>query len=198
MWSGNKSMDAIRQMSADYSEHELESLILRNPLDDDLRIQLENRLSATEPDSVELELLQRERKIAEALDAGEPVDDLIHAYQRFRVFRSDYFWDLRGSWGHLFRPFSLWLAFCDTTRAFALDVALQNKVKQRILFDSFPVEIVRDQMADSAFELKEGIIDFVPRYRGPSGKEPELTENEIVIVMRASYSTIPIVAHHAG
>jgi hypothetical protein len=77
---------------------------------------------------------------------------------------------------------------CDPSRAFALNVALENKLRQMVDINSLPVEIVRGKQLDFAYEIKTGILDFVRRYRGPSGREPTLNDDEITIVVLAGYS----------
>jgi hypothetical protein len=180
----------IRQMAMGSTTPELYALILKNPLEDDLRIQFENLLANTAPDSVELELLRRERRIADALDAGESIDGLIRDYKQFRVAQSDYFWDMRGCLDGLFRPFSLWVISCNPDRAFALNIAVKNKLNREVALRYLPVEALRDAHADKAFEIRSGILDFVRRYRGPSGDEPQLADNEIEIAMLATYSKL--------
>lgn len=170
------------------TEHELESLILGNPLDDALRIELEELLCETEPDGVDIELLRRERCIANLLESGASIDRQIHEYKQFRIAQSHYFWDMRGCVNHLFRPFSLWLVHCDASREFALNIALENKLGRNIDIKSIPTEIVRGKQPDAAFEIKTGIIEFVRRYRGPSGHEPALKDDEINIAMLPTYS----------
>jgi hypothetical protein len=171
-----------------HTELELKSLILGNPLDDKLRIELEQRLADTEPGGIDSELLRRERMIADALDRGESIDGQIQEYKQFRITQSNYFWDMRGCLNHLFRPFSLWLVHCNPSRAFALNVALENKLHKKVDIHCLPVEILRGKQPDAAYEIKNGIIDFVRRYRGPSGREPTLNDDEIGIVMLAGYS----------
>lgn len=176
-------------MNMDYTEDELESLILGNPLDDSLRIQLENLLQKSEPDCVDVELLRRERQIAEALDRGELVGELILEYKQFRIAQADYFWDMRSYADHLFRPFSLWLVTCNPDRFFSLNLAIQNKLNRTIEPQSLPVEIARGLHPDAAHETMCRIIDFVRRYRGPTGKEPDLMDGEIDIQILATYSS---------
>ena len=170
------------------TEDELKHLILGSPLDNSLRAELEQVLSVTEPDCIDRELLQRERLIADSLDSGEPVDDLIQDYRRFCIDTANYFWDERGCLDHLFRPFSLWLIGYDPSRKFALGIALENKLQRKVDIDFLPVEFLRAKRPDSVFAIKRGIIEFVQRYRGPSGREPELAADEIKIVMLASGS----------
>jgi hypothetical protein len=172
-----------------HTERELEHLILANPLDDRLRVQLEELLDDTEPDSVDLELLRRERSIAEALEQGQSVSEVIHQYKQFRIEQSNYFWDMRGCSAHLFRSFSLWLVACGPDRLFALNVAIQNKLHREFDSACLPVEIARGLHPDAAYETMRGILDFVRRYRGPTGKEPELADDEITIEMLATYSS---------
>lgn len=176
-------------MKVAYTEQELESLIPRNPLDDSLRIQPEKLLSETGPDDVDVEVLRRERQIAEALDRGESIQDLIRQYRQFRIAHSDYFWDMRGCVDHLFRPFSLWLVSCNPDRLFALNLAIQNKLNRAPELHLLPVEIASGFRPDAAFETMCGIIDFVRRYRGPTGKEPDLMDGEIEIKVLATYSS---------
>jgi len=180
-----------------HTEHELESLILGNPLDDTLRIELEELLTETEPDGVDVELLRRERLIADMLDDGQSIDRQIHEYKQFRIAQAYYFWDMRGCVDHLFRPFSLWLVHCERSREFALNVALENKLRRKLEITSLPIEIVRGKQPDAAFGIKTGILDFVRRYRGPSGHEPSLHDDEIGIVMLATYSQ-KLPARNAG
>ena len=169
---------------------EQKSLILADPLDDSLRVELEQLFSTTEPNDVEHELLRRERQIAEDLDLGRLIDEQINEYIQFMIAQSGYFWDRRGNVNYLFRPFSLWLVYCEPSREYALDIALRNKNIQEIDFQSLPIEIDRGNSPDCAYQLKNGIIDFVRRYRGPSGNEPDLMECEIEIVMLATYSQV--------
>lgn len=171
------------------TEHELENLILANPLDDRLRVQLEELLGDTEPDGVGIELLRRERHIAEALERGQSMAEMIRDYKQFRIAQANDFWDMRGCSDHLFRPFSLWLVACVPDRLFALNVAIQNKLHQKLDSARLPVEIARGLHPDAAFETMRGIIEFVRRYRGPTGKEPPLADDEIAIEMLASYSS---------
>ena len=170
--------------------HELKNLIPADPLNDRLRIELEQLLATTEPNDIELELLQRERQIAERLDSGLSIDEQINEYLQFMTTQSNYFWDMRGNTAHLFRPFSLWLMHCEPSRLFALNVALRNKLNRETAIPSFPIEIVSGKSPDSTYDLKNEIIDFVRRYRGPSGNEPDLREDEIRFVMLATYSQI--------
>lgn len=170
--------------------HELEDLILADPLNDGLRVELEELLASSEPNEIEHELLYRERTIADSLDHGRSIDEQINEYKQFRIAQSNYFWDLRGCVDHLFRPFSLWLVHCVPHREFAMNVALENKLKREIDIQSLPTEIARGTHADSAYEIRNGIIDFVRRYRGPTGKETDLLDGEIEIVMLATYSQV--------
>jgi GAF domain-containing protein len=172
-----------------YTEHELERLILANPLDDRLRVQLEELLLDTEPDGVDIELLRRERHIAEALEAVQSISELIDEYKQFRITQSNYFWDLRGCSDHLFRPFSLWLVACVPDRLFALNVAIRNKLNREFDPACLPLEIARGLRPDAAYETMRGIFDFVRRYRGPTGNEPDLVDDEITIEMLATYSS---------
>ena len=172
-----------------YNEHELEHLILASPFDDRLRVLLEELLDDTEPDGVDIELLRRERRIAKALEQGESVSEVIHEYKQFRITQSNYFWDMRGCTDHLFRPFSLWLVACVPDRQFALNVAIQNKLHREFDSACLPVEIARGLHPDAAYETMHGILDFVRRYRGPSGTEPDLADDEITIEMLATYSS---------
>ncbi|QDU54837.1 hypothetical protein [Aeoliella mucimassa] len=64
-----------------YSAHELERQILAYPLDDSLRIQLEKHLRVTEPQGIDLELLSRERLMAESLEQGSSIDEQLHEYR---------------------------------------------------------------------------------------------------------------------
>lgn len=169
---------------------DLEDLILADPLNDSLRIELEKVRASSEPNEIEHELLYRERMIAELLDYGRSIDEQIHEYKQFRSAHSNYFWDMRGCVDHLFRPFSLWLVHCVPHRKFALNVAMKNKIKREMAIQCMPTEIVRGTHADSAYEIRNGIIDFVRRYRGPTGKETELLDGEIDIVMLATYSKV--------
>ena len=172
-----------------HTEHELENMILANPLDDRLRVQLEELLHDTEPDGVDIELLRRERNIAEALEHGQSISELIHEYKQFRITQSNYLWDMRGCVDHLFRPFSLWLVACVPGRMFALNVAMQNKLHRGFDSASLPMEIARGLHPDAAHETMLGILDFVRRYRGPTGNEPALAADEITIEMLATYSS---------
>jgi hypothetical protein len=95
---------------------------------------------------------------------------------------------MRGCVDHLFRPFSLWLVACVPDRLFALNVAIQNKLHRTIELTPLPVEISRGLHPDAAYETMRGILDFVRRYRGPTGKEPDLADHEIAIEMLATYS----------
>jgi hypothetical protein len=72
---------------------------------------------------------------------------------------------------------------------FALNLAIQNKLNRTIESASFPVEMARGLRPDAMHETMLGIIDFVRRYRGPTGKEPDLADDEIIIEMLATYST---------
>ncbi|MCP4887118.1 MAG: hypothetical protein GY904_10965 [Planctomycetaceae bacterium] len=173
-----------------HTEHELESRILGDPLDDSLRVELEELLAEREPDGVDIELLRRERLIADSLVRGQSIDRAMHDYKQFRDARSDYFWDNRGCRNHLFRPFSLWLVHCEPSRQFALNVAIENKLNQTINFNSLPVEVLRGKQPNAAFDTRNAIMEFVRRYRGPSGTEPELVDSEIAIQMLATYSEI--------
>ena len=175
---------------------ELEDLIPADPLNDSLRVELEQLLASSEPNEIEHELLYRERMIAESLDRGQSIDEQIHEYKQFRIAQSNYFWDMRGNVDHLFRPFSLWLVHCLPNREFALNVAMNNKINRKLDIKSIPTEIVRATHADSAHEIRNGIIEFVRRYRGPTGNETDLFDGEIEIVMLASYSQV--IPHNAG
>ena len=167
---------------------ELEDLIPVDPLNDSLRVELEQLLASSEPNEIEHELLYRERMIAESLDRGRSIDEQIREYKQFRISQSNYFWDMRGNVEHLFRPFSLWLVHCEPHREFALNVALNNKINRELDIQSIPTEFVRAKHAGSAHEIRNGIIEFVRRYRGPTGNETDLLDGEIEIVMLATYS----------
>ncbi|MDZ4818872.1 MAG: hypothetical protein SGJ20_07860 [Planctomycetota bacterium] len=177
-------------MEADQYENERAPLIRSNPLDDSLRIELENHLAERRPEAIQLELLRRERQIAELLDRGESVDALIEAYQQFRNEQSNFIWDMRGSVDHLYRPFSLWLTVCNSSRVFALQLAVQNKLRTQIDPSNVPIELTRGIDVLTAYSLHEKLLDFVRRYRGPNGTEPELADGEVSIVMRATYSEV--------
>ncbi|MEZ6138855.1 MAG: hypothetical protein R3C53_28555 [Pirellulaceae bacterium] len=172
-----------------YTEHELENMILANPLDDRSRVQLEELLHNTEPDGIDIELLRRERHIAEALEHNQSISEAIHAYKQFGITQSNYFWDMRGCVDHLFRPFLLWLVACVPARIFALNVAIQNKLNREFDSASLPMEIARGLHPDAAYETMRGILDFVRRYRGPTGSEPAVADDEIAIEMLATYSS---------
>ncbi|QDU54836.1 hypothetical protein [Aeoliella mucimassa] len=98
---------------------------------------------------------------------------------------------MRGSVDHLFRHFSLWLVTCAADRRFALSVAIEKKLHRTIDLASMPVEIARELRADTVCDMMHGILDFVRRYRGPSGKEPELAEGEVKLRMLATYHSPP-------
>ena len=95
---------------------------------------------------------------------------------------------MEGSLDYLFRSFSLWIVSCNASRRFALQVAIENKLNEAVQIGDLPQEIVRGMQLDSAYEARNRILDFIRRYRGPTGNEPNLADDEIELVMLATYS----------
>ena len=146
---------------------ELEDMITTQPLDDSRRIELHRLLAVSEEHKIQHELLEHERAIAAQLDNDEPIEHLVGEYKEFKLKHSTYFWDMRGSLDHLFRPFSLWLVRCVHSREHAVRIAIRNKLGHEPEFENLPVEIVREKNLIDAYDLAESLIDFVRRYRGP-------------------------------
>ena len=179
------------------TEDELKSLIRQDPGNDSFRIELEELLAkkGTQPvsaqstlpqsaNSVMFTLMRREREFAESLDQGKSIDHLIVDYNRF-VFDHGIEW--YSELQPMYRPFALWLVACEPSRRFALNVAVAHKANLPIGRNSLPLQIMSGKMSE-VHALKDGILEFVRRYRGPTGKEPPLADNEIELRIFASYS----------
>jgi hypothetical protein len=168
-------------------EHPLVEAIRRNPDDESLKIAYEQYLEESNTNSIQRELLRREREIAESYLDQAKLDRLIDEYERFRTDNSYYFWDYRGTLDHLFRSFNVWLISFNPARRFAIEQALQVRSGHNASdLNRLPIVVFRAGPID-ARESRDQIVSFVKRYRGPSGKEPEVQPGELNLLIGPSW-----------
>jgi len=170
-------------------ERELIAEMQRDPHSEDAKLRYEQFLSQSRPDDVELELLRRERELAESCSDPMKFDRLVDDYVEFRTEHSYYFWDRRGNLDYLYRSFKVWLVFVDDSRRFAVEMALKMVRDLTIDLYMLPAVIVKETCPIGSRETKENILGFVRRYRGPTGREPELQKDEVVLAVTPSWVT---------
>ena len=161
----------------------------RDPRSEDAKVRYEQFLAQTRPDSVELELLRRERELAESCSDPIKFDRLVDDYTEFRIEHSYYFWDRRAGMDYLDRSFKVWLVSVQDSRRFAVEMALKMVLDLSIDLDAVPAVIVEETSPIGSRETKENILGFVRRYKGPTGREPELQKDEVVLTVTPSWVT---------
>jgi len=171
----------------DARERELLDAMLDDPRNEAAKVRYEQFLAEIRPDSIERELLQRQRELAESFADQALFDSLVNGYIAFRIANSTYFWDLRGNLDFLLRKFRVWLVSVKASRRFAVEQALRYSLDKKIDLDHLPAVIVDATSPDEARSTKEKIVEFVRRYRGPTGNEPELQPDEIVLAVTPSW-----------
>ncbi|MGI8978714.1 MAG: hypothetical protein ACR2FY_05780 [Pirellulaceae bacterium] len=167
----------------DAQERNLIAEMQRGPRSEDAKIRYEQFLADSCPDSVELQLLRRQRELANSYSDQFQFDQLVDDYVAFMTEHSYYFWDRRGGLDYLQRSFKVWLVSCHNSRRFALNLALKMVLDITLDLDKVPAVIVEKTDPISSREVKENIIGFVRRYRGPTGREPELQKDEVILAV---------------
>lgn len=159
----------------------------RNPRDEGTKLRYEEFLAGNRPDSVERRLLTLERELGRICADQAAFIRLVDQYIEFRAEHSSFFWDHRGGLDYLFRKFRVWLTSFNETRRFAVEQALQLTLHQSFDLDDLPVAIVSATAPDTARNTKDKIIEFIRRYKGPTGREPDVRPDEIVLVVTPSW-----------
>ena len=168
-------------------ERNLIAEMQRDPHSEDAKVRYEQFLAQFRPDSVDLELLRRQRELAESCSDPIKFDQLVDDYVEFRTEHDDYFWDNRGGLDYLDRSFKVWLVSVHDSRRFAVEMALKMVLDLTIDLDMVPAIIVKETSPIGSRETKENILGFIRRYRGPSGREPELQKDEVVLAVTPSW-----------
>ena len=160
----------------DSQEQHLIEAMNRDRRDEAAKIQYELYLDRARPESVERVLLRREREIAASY-----LDPLILArledeYVAFRIEHDTYFWDHRGCLDHLFRLFKVWLVSFAERRIHAMSQALRHVcgIEGGVDHKQLPLVIRTGVGLIGARDVKDKVLDFVRRYKGPSGNEPDV------------------------
>jgi hypothetical protein len=168
-------------------ERELIAEMQRDPRSEDAKNRYEQFLANSCPESIELQLLRRQRELANSYADQLQFDLLVDDYIAFQTEHSYYFWDRRGGLDYLQRSFKVWLVSFHESRRYAVELALKMVLKTTVDLDKVPAVIVESTDPIGGRNAKEDITGFVRRYRGPSGSEPDLQESEIVLAVSPSW-----------
>ncbi|MEL7498321.1 MAG: hypothetical protein AAFN77_11980 [Planctomycetota bacterium] len=168
-------------------ERQLYDAMKRDSDDEQAKRQYEELLARACPDALELELLRRQRELACEFRNGSRFDQLVEEFVAFRSEHRSFFLDSRGFIDPMFRRFKLWLVDCASQRHFALSQAIKLKLDKEVDFAHLPFELSHGDVGRMR-DRREGIIDFVRRYRGPAGNEPKLDRNEFDLLIAPTWT----------
>jgi len=157
--------------------------------DEAAKVHFEEFLATTRPQSIERHLLRLEREIAQSHTDQLALDGWVDEYIKFRTEHSNYFWDNRGGLQYLFRSFKVWLVSFAEARRFAVEQALRliPGIDASVNLDDLPVVIQPNASPDGARSIKERVVDFIRRYKGPTGREPEVQAHEITLAVTPTW-----------
>ena len=170
----------------DAQEQEHLDAIRRQPHDQEAKRCYEQYLAEHRPDSVEHELLARERAIAEHHRDEATLNRLVDEYLAFRTQHSNYFWDRRGDIESLQREFKLWLVSFHPRRLVAVQQAMKYELSLSLDIDNLPQMLLSARNPVTVRATKEKLLGFIERYKGPTGEEPEVTSDEVVFAITAA------------
>lgn len=159
----------------------------RTPCDEEAKVRYEEFLAKARPDSIERGLLRRERELAESYKDQTAFDRLIDEYVVFRAKSMEYFWDNRGFLDYIFRSFKVWLVSFNESRRYAVEQAVKFRFHKSVDLDNLPAVIVSSTGPDGANAAKDEFLDFIQRYKGPTGREPDVQPGEIVLAITPSW-----------
>ncbi len=174
----------------DDRERDLIETILRDPGDEAARVRYEEYLDVARPDCVQRRLLRLQREIAHSYADQAVFNRLVDQYVEFRMEHGG-FWDWRGQeeFACLFRSFKVWLVSFAESRRFAVKQALRMvlELDETLDLGNLPVVVVPDASPEGARYNMEKVLDFIRRYKGPTGREPEVQPDEIVMKITPSW-----------
>ena len=173
----------------DIQEQQLIDAIKQNPNGETAKVQYERYLDQARPEAVERQLLRLEREIAASYLDQAALTRLIDEYVAFRIQARNYLGDYHSLLEPLHRTFKVWLVSFAKSRMYAVRQALrfECKMNENVDLEHLPLVIESRLSPITARNVKESVLGFIQRYKGPTGNEPDVEPDEVQLAITPSW-----------